>query len=515
MCGQAMVARGRLEMEIIIRVVRRARRRLVWQSAAAILARGLIVLFAFACLLILAEKLFFLGRPLLYAGAGVAAVILIITAVLAVIRAPGAGKAAVEVDDRFALSERISSAIAVQHDPSPMARAVVADARGYARNVPVAEGFPMHVPRAGWVAFGIAAVALALLYFMPQFDLAGRRKALLAAAKEKKLAQRQAKRMRRTFERLKKRIPVNPPPDVKFHLEKMKDTIDELEKGKITRADALSEFTKLDDALKDAQSRMAKRGLSPAQAKKNFGEAQQLADALAKQDLKKAADALEQLAQRIQQGDLNEEQRKKLRDALNRLCKGLAQTAGPNEGRNPNKALQQALRKMAAQLGEMQINAEKLQQALQDAQVALQDMKDMQELLRQMRAMCKACKGAGKGGAKQVPGAAGAVAGIFNAETRQPGPGMGGAGIGRGGRAPVEPGNVGFDSDLVKGKLQSGRAVGSYFVNGRQLKGEAKADYIEVVGAARSEADEAVEKERIPRAYQDYVHEYFSGMTEE
>jgi len=502
-------------MEVIIRVVRRARRRLVWQSTATIVARGLIFLFAFACLLILTEKLFFLGRPLLYAGVGVAAAILIVVAVLAVVRAPGAGKAAVEVDECFGLSERISSAIAVQGEPSPMARAVVADARGYARNVPVAEGFPMHVPRAAWVAFGIVAAALALLYFMPQFDLAGRRKALLAAAKEKKVAEQQAKRMRRSFERMKKRIPVNPPANVKFHLEKMAETIDELEKGKITRAEALSEFSKLDDVLKDTQSRMAKRGLSPAQAKKNFREAQGLADALAKRDFKKAADALEQLAKQIEQGDLNEEQRKKLGDELNRLCKGLAQAAGPNEGQNPNKAFQQALRKMAAQLGDMQIDAEKLEQALQDGQVALQDMQDMQELVRQMRAMCKACKGAGKGGAKQVPGAANAVAGIFNADTREPGPGMGGAGIGRGGQAPVEPGNVGFDSDVVKGKLQSGRAVGSYFVNGRQVKGEAKADFIEAAGAARSAADEAIDQERIPRAYQDFVNDYFSGMKGE
>ena len=296
----------------------------------------------------------------------------------------------------------------------------------------------------------------------------------------------------------------------------MDQAIDDLEKGRITRAEALSEFTKLDDALKHAQSRMAKQGLSPTQAKQqNFGKAQDLADALARKDFQQAAKALEELAKQMQQGKLNQQEKKQLQDALNKLCQGLGQAPGDQPGENPNQKLQQALRDMAAQINDMQLDPNQLARILKDGQLALQDMQDLQEMVKQMRAMCKACKG-GQGGAINIPGAADVVAGIFNAgDGRQPGPGMGGPGIGKGGQAPVQPGNVGFNSEQLKGTLQSGRAVGSYFADGRQVKGEAVADFVEATAAARAAADEAIEQEQIPRAYQDLVNDYFTGMKEE
>lgn len=136
-------------------------------------------------------------------------------------------------------------------------------------------------------------------------------------------------------------------------------------------------------------------------------------------------------------------------------------------------------------------------------------------MLKQMRAMCKAGK-CGKCGALNIPGAADAVAGIFTpGDGREPGPGMRGPGIGRGGVAPIEPGNAAFNTEQLKGKLQSGRAVGSYFTNGRQVKGEAIAQFTEAAAAARSAADEAIEQEQIPKAYQNFVNDYFTGMKEE
>ena len=56
------------------------------------------------------------------------------------------------------------------------------------------------------------------------------------------------------------------------------------------------------------------------------------------------------------------------------------------------------------------------------------------------------------------------------------------------------------------------RMVGSFFVDGKQLKGEAKIAYSEAVEAAGNEAAEALERERIPRVYEDYVREYFHRM---
>ncbi len=92
---------------------------------------------------------------------------------------------------------------------------------------------------------------------------------------------------------------------------------------------------------------------------------------------------------------------------------------------------------------------------------------------------------------------------------------MRGPGIGRGGIAPVEPGEVAFDPTKIKGQVRPGRVVGSYFVGGTQLKGEARAEYQETVTVAAREAADAIQKEEIPRAYKDYVRDYFEEMRKE
>ena len=92
---------------------------------------------------------------------------------------------------------------------------------------------------------------------------------------------------------------------------------------------------------------------------------------------------------------------------------------------------------------------------------------------------------------------------------------MRGPGIGRGGIAPVEPGDVAFDPTKIKGQARPGRVVGSYFMDGTHVKGEAKVEYQETVTVAAREAADAIDKEEIPRAYKDYVRDYFEEMRKE
>ena len=493
-------------MNEIIRVVRQAHHRLAWQSTAQVVARCLVGLLCIACLLILAEKLLFVGAPLLYTGLGAAGLALALMAFFSWRRLPAHGKAALEVDERLGLSERISSALVLQRDPSPMARAVVADARAYAKNIPVADTFPMHFPRETWAVFTAAAVALLLLYFMPQYDLLGRRKALEVAKQEQQAAQKQARVMRQQFKRMKKAIPANPPERVQQNLDKIDEIIKEMEKGKLTKAEAMAKLRKVDDILRDEQKQMAKNPLSPAENKRtDFGMAQNMAEKLAKKDYQKAAEELKKLAEAAQNGQLTEKQKEQLQKAMKQLAEQLNK-----EG--DNQKLCDALKKMAENMGEGKINPADMKKALQQCELAMKDKEQLEELIKQCRGMCKGCRN-GPGGGKKIANAGQPFEGLFTpGEDRKEGGGMNKAGIGRGGAAPIQPENVAFQDEQVKGELKQGRMIGSYFVNGKQVKGEARAEYSEVVESARTEATEALAQEQIPRAYQGYVRDYFEEM---
>ena len=191
-------------MNEIQHVVRRAALRLGWDRANRIIGRALLVALGAAVLGILCDKLLFLGAPVFYALGAVAALCAIAAIVLSLRGWPSKDKAAVAVDERLRLGERISSAVAVSDDPSPMARAVVADGRAYARSVPVAKTFPLRLHREYWFVFLLAFAAVGLLGMMPQYDLLSRKDALDRRQDEKRELRQEAARMKQELERVRK-----------------------------------------------------------------------------------------------------------------------------------------------------------------------------------------------------------------------------------------------------------------------------------------------------------------------
>ncbi len=76
----------------------------------------------------------------------------------------------------------------------------------------------------------------------------------------------------------------------------------------------------------------------------------------------------------------------------------------------------------------------------------------------------------------------------------------------------MKPADVDFAPTRIKGQMQPGRVVGGFFVNGKDLKGEAKAEYLRTVTAAQAEAAQAMQDQKVPRGYETYVRDYFHGM---
>jgi len=497
-------------MDPIERVVKRARSRLSWNRIGGIIARALVPLLVFACLLIVVDKLLFVGRSMWYLLALAALAAAGVAAWFCRLAWPGPVETAVELDERLRLSERISSALLVAESGGAMERAVVEDAHAYAKSVPVARTFPLKIHRGFYIAFALAAAAIALLAWMPQFDLLARQQKMVMAKKEKEAVKRQAtqmrrelKKIRRDLARLKKARDPKTLKRIDGHLEKVEKAITKMEKGKIKRPEAMARMAELSESIRKERKDAAKRALSSDAVARmaNLDMIKKLAQNLANKDFASAKSELKKLASKKNLDRLSPRDLAKLKRQMSQLAKSLGQC----------DELCESMSELASKLGEA--DADDLEKLLEQADFSMDELAQIEEeldILANCQGMCEGCR-SGLGGCK----GRGSTAGIYtDAAAGKPGSCVGKP-AGGGGKAPVEPVDVGFKSGKIRGKMRPGRMVGSFFVNGKQIRGEARAEYARQVGAARMEAAEALEQEQIPRAYEDYVREYFNQMKTE
>lgn len=578
-------------MESIWRLVRRSVWRLGLDQASQVFARVLVVVVVGVTLAIVADRLFFLHLPLFYllsalVGAGVLA-----AGVLSRRRWPTALGAAIEIDRRLLLSERISSAVAVAGSTEDMARAVVEDARSFAAGVPLARTFPLRFHREYWGALALVPVAVGLFLWLPQYDLFARRATEEHAKSEQEAVRKEAERLARELTALRKQVEVQGPAEALAHLERMEEVVKQMEHGKMSRPEALAELGRLADALREAHQELSRKELASKELfqQRGLAETKGLLEALAQKNFQAAAEELKKLAERVRAGkQQNQEELEKLKEQLRQLAeklkekgagdmanqaKELAEKAGGKKLSPEELAkLQEALAKLAQQLGERDMGAlaEELKKssqqlgAAEDRRAALEQLGrelaelanafpdrgglgeklarladqvsagdaeslalalkdavlefDAQAQLEGELAVLATCAGLCEDGERGLAGrlATWGGTGIYSpGDSRRAGPGMGGPGIGAGGVAPVRPEDVALEPTKIKGEVKPGRVVGSYFTDGVQLKGDAQAEYRETVAGAAQEAADAIDKEEIPRAYSQYVRQYFEEMRKE
>ena len=236
-----------------------------------------------------------------------------------------------------------------------------------------------------------------------------------------------------------------------------------------------------------------------------------IAKALANKDFAKAGKSLKQLADAAAKGQLSREQKEKLEKELKEIANSL---------RN-DKRLSAALDSLSNALTESDMA--NLEKALGEAMGDMDKMAEMEAELKMLQAAAGLLEdgkyglgdqsgegeGLGRGELRSWSGANPYSPGDENDEV---GPGIGGPGRGVGGIAPVKPDDVDFSPTRIRGQLKPGRVVGSFFVNGKDLKGEAKAEYLQTVTAAQAEAAQAMQDQKVPRGYETYVRDYFHGM---
>jgi len=457
------------------------------------------------------------------------------------------------VDDAAGLKESLSTALAVEIKTDAWSQAAVADAVRKARGLSVSRTFPWAAPRRWPVP--LVAIALFLLAgFLPSFDLLGDAEASEDSQQNIRAieaAQAEVKSIEtKVSETLKK-----------LGIEDSLDEFDaqaELEKPQKPaeiRRQALAKLTSVQDRLEEL--REEKKGDSLEALKSRLRDLKQgskgpLEDfnkAMQKGDFQGAKAALEDLKQRMNDGSLSEQQKKQLGDQFKSLSEQLSNIADDREelkkklaeaGLNPNlasadpEALKQALKEaknlteaqkksiekmaqacnsacsqcnsmaaMAASMGEsgsslssdeMQAMDAKLGE-LSSAENSLDSMnKAMAEFKEQMDSLCESmgqCEGD-----KYDPFA-------------RPKPGMRGRGAGD----PLQQrGEFEKTAEKSTTRAQAGPIIGSTFIEGGQIRGEAQQSFAETVRQSGQAAAEAIDENMIPAQYHEMIKHYYGNL---
>ncbi|MHC4948818.1 MAG: hypothetical protein ACYTG1_11235 [Planctomycetota bacterium] len=461
---------------------------------------------------------------------------------------------AMSVDERLDLREKFSTALHCAGRDDAFAQAALADAVTAARDRRVHERvrrlFRVAPPR-GWWASPLIVLAAFMLSLLGQLDAFSDEEPAPAAAvvKAKLAAEDAVEAVIREIEdkpALSKELE-----DLLGDLTEHGTDFDGARPEQIKR-DAIKKVTditrKLDELLSGEKGKTAdaiERSLQQLRPPED-GAAKDLGDSLARGDFKAAKKALEEMMDKLQKGELNEEQQKKLAEQLQQMADQLEQLA--RQQQQLEKALEQAgLDPRLAQ------NPQALQQALEDnPNLNQQQIQQIKQMAQAQQAAAQACQGLGQAAAGMAQGmmngelgqmgegaqamagqldaleqmqmllmeaeaAAGACQGqcqgLGQGLAMKPGGAFGQRGQGAGGKAPIAP--TPTRTKLVKEKTKldpTGEIIARQLFEGPQVRGESKAALREVAAAVREGYDEALNEEQLPRRYHDPQLHYFGEL---
>jgi hypothetical protein len=348
-----------MESEAVLRDrVGQLRRRVRLLVTARWVFAALIVASVLCSLLVIADRLEWISAPPEYL-AGVLAVGALIGAVVGVTRRVTLMEAAQLADQRLGLKERLSSGIdfVQRGEAQGMTAAQIADAAEHSTRLRPREVFPFRVPREA--KFFAASLALLLgMLFVPElsFFQTPKVRAEKAAMKKQgeqieKLAKDYKKRNVQKNSEIAKRIAAN-----------MQALGKEMRRGRVGKKQAMLRMSRLSKAMRDEQRQLAAANMprSLDQASEELKKAAEntrrqganpmgakmmadMAQSLGNKDYEAAAKMLQQLAQKLQNGQMTPGEAKAAADALSKMADAMKNT----QLDTASKQLKEAAKKLA------------------------------------------------------------------------------------------------------------------------------------------------------------------------
>ncbi|WP_254509985.1 hypothetical protein [Anatilimnocola floriformis] len=550
-------------MEEIKRQVNRAQRRLIGQQFLSIVVWSLFATLLLAAIGLAIPKIWVMPVKAdvwnySWLGSSVAAGLLIAGVWTYLVRRTSID-AAIELDRRFGLKERVSSTLALNQDEmkTEVGQALVADAIRKVERIDVREQFKIQ-PTWRFALPIIPTAVIAGLLFLPNASLEN--KAVAGTQTPKELAdaiKKQAVKFKNAVR--KEDNKVKTPEELKNE-EALKEIAKKLEElSKESNLDKKQVQVKLNDMVKDVQQKQ-KEMAGAQEMKKQLnglgkiekGPADKLADALKKGDFQEAKKALEKLKDDVKAGNLNEKDKEQIAKQMNEMKEKLQQMAadqkearekleqeiakklekGDREGaaklqekldqmNKEGKKAEQMLEQLAQKMGQCaecmkkggdpKEAGEKLDQlakAMKEAQEQLDQIENLDEVLDQLAESKNQMNGKeGKEGKGKDGEMQGNMRSSMQGKGKRPGQGMG-RGKGSGDRPEEEVKTNTFDTQ-VAGQTQKGESVRTGDAGGKNIKGQTLKEAKAELEAATARDADALEEVNLPREQRDHTKQYF------
>jgi methyl-accepting chemotaxis protein len=468
--------------------------------------------------------------------------------------------AAIEIDKRFDLRERVASSLSLSKDElnTEAGQALLKDAVRAAGRIDVNDKFRVRLDRRAWLPLVPAVLAfLVVAFFNPREATSSVDPA--AQAKEQEQTKKAMDSFRQKLEeqkKLAKEQGLNPEDGLFKQLEQGAKEL--TEKKDIDKSKAA---VKLNDLAKQLEERREQLGGKESMQKqlqnlKNLGAgpAEKIAEAMKQGDFKKALEEVNKLAKDIKEGKLDAQAKEQLAKQLEQMKEKMEAAAQAHQQAMEDlkkQIEQEKQRGNIAKAGELQQKLDQMQQQLPqmnklqqlanqmgqaqkglqqgDAQKAAQAMAQMAQQMEQMQQemnemkmldaamnqldmakdamMCKNCNGEGcemcQGGmAKNGEGK----------KDGKPGRGMG-KGVGIGPR-PEEQDKTNTRDTQVRQKPGQGAAVIGGFVDGPNIKGEVGQSIKEEMANLSAEPADPLTSDRLPHTEREHAEEYFKALRE-
>jgi hypothetical protein len=555
-------------LEEIEQSIDAARRRLVIRQWAGRLAVCLTAAFCVALAAILVPKLFLLPNlpaqwaVLWLAGAAVTGVLA--ASVWTALRSKTRLEAAVEIDQRYNLRERIASSLTLTAEDlaTPAGAALLRDARRAIAKVEVAERFTLSLDRGVWRPIVPAVAALLIAIFVgnrtAQANLEAPPTEQVAADEAKKAAEE----ARKQIEKRRKEADEKGLADASALLKKVEEETAKLAKSEAK--DPTKAAVKLNDLSKELAERRDKLGGDELRNQLNRmkdigkGPAEKAADAMKQGDWQKAMEEIAKVREEIANGDISPEKKEQLAAQLGKMQQQLGDAAQQHEQQKQELERQLAeaqrkgdlnqagkLQQKIDQLAQKQPQMERLQQLAQQMQQAKEAMEAgdpqqaaeaMQQMAQQMEQMAREdgememldAAMADIMGAKEAMGMeagdkAGQMAGDMPGMGNQPGAGKNpngaanGPGMGRGrgdGSRNNEKDEVSYRDTQVRQDVGRGSSTFGGLVDGPTVKGDVVESIKTPLDAAAAQPADPLTSERLPKSRREHAEEYFRGLRD-
>jgi hypothetical protein len=548
-------------MRELERAISWARRRMRLQTFVSALVWSLTFALAIAALVIGGERLgwYRLPRDAWWIPLGAFIIGVVAAALIAMSRGPSVLDAALAIDRRFALGERLSTAIALPEDlrETPAGEALLGDTQKQLSGLDIGARFALSRPRAAWAPL-VPALLVSALLFLPANFLSGVSKAASKLSPKEEAQARKAiakalKSVSQTLAEKRKQLQKPELAETGKVIAQIEKTLDDLSKSPpADKQQALIEMNKLADAVQERRKQVGtaeqvKRQLDQMKELTSGGPADDLAKDLARGEFTKSMQDLKKLQEKLASGKMNEAEKQELARQLAEIKKQLEKVANLEERRkqleeakksgmiseqqyqeqkqklDQQSKQMQALQQLAQKLGEaqQQMIAGEMKQAAQalkeaESQIAeladqMQQIESLDEALAELQDAKNALADQGMNQlGEQLLGMNG-----LGMDGNRPGSGQGlGRGRGQGDRPEAPDRTANYDSK-VRQQITKGKAIpGGFSDRSKIVRGESlliEQGNVEAVVGAETEA---LSDQKIPNSVRKHIQAYFDQVRQ-